>query len=1136
MEDLPDDLPALDGRSTVWSTANAPHDIAQWPQPDKFFVRGSHLLKVWSINPNDIPYQLVPSGSTEAGYYPVNNTGEQESRNLIMKTHNLCPQFTAESTFPHKHFVAKSDEKYLDEEQLKIAYNKHTNLKSSDPNFMEKKASIQAEIEMLTQLVKEHRNPQVQMKTRGKKVSNIKISNEHKTNKRKSSKNTDIDGKGSPGEPSFPKLSDSRVLDWLIGDFIAMFNSATDLEVMLQPFSKKHVDSRLDIIKAPMFPKKNKKFTHGGNVCLYCAKCWNNKIEAPVCFLSINLKDTDDQEATRPLPKKSNNFENMMKKPSKKKNPIYVEQYIAKSGNKMQKEIGPKNYQKKYPTDPHQTMHPKQNPGYGPAIVDPPDYYSASIQGNGPSNMFADEIGPPKSHWTNELMQRSDKYSHISIKVSHLYYHSCSCTKATEPEHLSNLRNGEFVGLHHNFDFVVGPTMDLAYQRIEQVPPHSVILREDTSAEDAEIITETYHGIQIGPLINHADLDNIPDQVKQNDIAHGEFMQKHLNISIGTAVEDYWTDRCYTPGPFHDTELPIGRFHWFVSNARRHYITVCKYGAPSDMCPYLFNWDLYKMQCIDINQANRDFGGYWIRDKKRHIYMNAVSIICGGQELQTNNKQVRHQVKHCDNTYDDEEDDEEETHNTNIQDDIEDEYEDDSDDDQDDALNDASETKEWNPQWFPPSSCMAPFTSRSLMKYPDSGPPLPHDYHRGNMVQFGGKVWHGGKTTRAKERRWNLGWHYHMDSKHKKRKDRRLDTRSTIELPNIPTVDMLKNEPHMKNIHDFITRLTAALQDSCMYLMSDQYMQQLGSTFYNQKDNKSKYQDAANVAYALYLVSRLGKMIDTRLLLPGKYKFPINTEDGYKYPIDEPQDCTPTKSPTLNQLFRKKKGKKNKEETKEQFESRLKAWKEDPHAWRAAPPNSIQVLYKKFTEEGSLNRDPIIENQNIWRNVFDRFTSGQVYGNLILANHPKQALPPILAPDSLTLPYQPMHTNNSQHDPPPTKRRREQQEEEEKQEMQNDPPPKKKRRKQPVASARRNDMDPSDISENDNEEEEEEQEIEEEEDNHTNHDHDSNDDGEEQLQVPENPDPHGFFQHDSEDHSEDGNDGNSSSESWDSDN
>jgi len=676
-----DEMPGLTGRGIFWSTEEEPDDIDDWALSDKtkYFQSPSHYLKLWSFDPNTIPSFLIPPDSLKAGLYPIGDDGQKKARGMIMSIHNDCPQWLSLSIFPNTFCVSKADEKSLMKFYLDILKNQQNN------KFKRQKKEVPP---ALTNLINQ---------------LEIKI--------KKLEENDDPDN-FILNIPAGYKIEDVRVLDWLIDDFIEMFQAATSLVLMRQPFEKKpHADAGFGKIT---FGKKQDIMKHGKSICFYCKKCWERHEEAPVCFIQINTKDTGNStHSVAPLVDKNN--------------PEYMEQKIAPRQEEVdvQQRIGPFEHQQKVPSN---TGNLSQLEGHHPAQVPLPNYHSGKI----PNDLPRNNVGPLNSCRTNELMPRLSGYEHISMKVTHLFYHSCCCddsSRDTAP--LVQLKNNYIVDLPYNFEFVVGPTMDHVYNKINKVPFHSVTLLNNTPEEDKQNVMEIYNNVEKGPLIEEESLSNKSEEVQRHDDLHEDLFTKHGFITNGNT--DPLTDSVCTLGPFHDSEAKIGRFHWFVSNARRHYITVCKYGAPKEMCPFVFNLDLYRMQCNHEDRTIVPFGGYWIKNDACHIYMNDVSIIFGGQELKANSSEVKHVIRHREN-----------------------------DNDEDD-----NENQQASRNQFPPSSCMAPFFSRSLMEHSKTKPPVPHDITRGHMVQFNNKLKHGDQTLRANERKWGLGWYYHLDSKHK---------------------------------------------------------------------------------------------------------------------------------------------------------------------------------------------------------------------------------------------------------------------------------------------------------------------------------------------------------------------------------
>ena len=389
-----EDLPELTGRRCLWSTRDIPTDIEQWPNIGRSFKAGSHFLKVWSFSPNHIPLDVIPVVCIDSGHYSIHSRGEEERRNQLMKDHNKCPQWLAVSVFPNKFYVCVADEKHLQKKLLSNLKGKKGNLERSGESPPE---DLLNDIIKLEGSQKELSNPEMQMKRR----------NQEKPMKKRHPKKKD------DSDADDPKLSDVKVIEWLINDFINMFEDATSLLLKMAPFEGSHVDSRLDEEDTPKFPRKSKALGHGKSVCLYCAKCWKLKKEVPVCFLQINTEDSDDQTDGDLLAKKGKGFEGFEKDPIKsdkkeeEKESLFVDQKVAAGPSRNG--IGPLMKQQRCKPDPWEGFHPPQREGFGPYIANRPDYY----HGRGPADLHPDEIGQEKECWKNELMPR-EKSTHIS--------------------------------------------------------------------------------------------------------------------------------------------------------------------------------------------------------------------------------------------------------------------------------------------------------------------------------------------------------------------------------------------------------------------------------------------------------------------------------------------------------------------------------------------------------------------------------------------------------------------------------------------------------------------------------------------------------------------------------------------------
>jgi acetyltransferase-like isoleucine patch superfamily enzyme len=426
-------------------------------------------------------------------------------------------------------------------------------------------------------------------------------------------------------------------------------------------------------------------------------------------------------------------------------------------------------------------------------------------------------------------MPRSRKYSHISLSVTHLYYHSCHCNSNGESPYLTDLKSTRIVQMDINFDFVEGPTMDKVYAMLETVPKHHVCLSKDTDPVDAVAIEKEYEGQQQGPLLHEGEI--VPRRIQKLDVAHNKFMNNHLAISVDNCNEDKWTDRHYTVGPFHSSEFEMGRMHFLTSNARRLYTSVVQYGSERDCSPFTFNHPLYEYVLTEARVSD-SFGHYFVVNKDCHIYMSSVAVIFGGQEKHVDNVLIRHQVKYKDNVYD--------------------------------------EDEEWDWNKFPPSSGLAPFTQRSIVSYYDDHTPTIEETVRGSQLNWNGNKWHGGTTTRAKSRGWLVGKHYHrdLDTTLQQRNTRKVEVGTSLYMPGeLSTVQDLKNEPLLTNMEAYMNGLFERVEEGVMYLLSDANVKKLGVDFCNGK-NKEELEAACRFVFFLYRVSRLGKMVDSRMLPP----------------------------------------------------------------------------------------------------------------------------------------------------------------------------------------------------------------------------------------------------------------------------
>jgi hypothetical protein len=945
------------GAQSIWSNSEKPDDLSKWPRPASYFTKASHLLKLWSFNPNFIPHFLVPEGSHEAGFYPLNKSGEKGQfymRNNIMKKHNDNPSFLAYSTFPNKLFVSKADETKLDALLNKKIQNKINNNKkkfNSGLNTMKETKQLTA-----TNMLQEAPNTQHTMEKEPQNNSDKPTD----PSPHKKMKTSQAQLKDPPAPPN--KLKNEDVVDWLAKDFIDMFLQATGLKLKMVPFQKEHIDPRLGAgnTKVPLFPNKRNVFKQGGKICLYCEKCWDRELENPVCFLSINLKDNDDLSLETPEPKHKGDDVSSQKQPSQhpRVKAMYCQQFTEEGNmnnkvfqgvfqqswksNNDQLEIQPTNYQQDFPDDPFRTGQPKQKKNYGPAVVERPNYLEGEgVVGRSPENLTADDVGSENDCWDNELMQRSTKYSHISLTVSELYYHSLHCEQHSNTSHLQSLKKGEFVDISYNPEFVLGPTYDQAYNVIQKVPLSSVTLQDSTTEEDATKLREIYKNVDPPLLEVNAEgkVEKSEEQLKR-DTLHDKFTQTHYLISVDKKEENIYNDRTYSPGPYHENEFPVGRFYQFVSNARFNYNMVLQFGSERDCSPFLFNHHLYAYLLLDApsnsvqlqkGQPSAPFAHYWIRNPHYHIYLSSVSLIFGGNEKLVSSSLIKHQTKHRDCVY---------TFPSN------------------------STSHTWDSDDFPPSSGLLPFTTRKLISYDThKNDATTLTINRGTVTTFNGEVWHGGATYRGIERGWYPGLHIHFDSTKAQRTGRQLEVASSLDLPQtIPGLSQLRNENDLSSIHHYLTDLTRYLQDACLYITSDDFMQLVGENFYKNY-KKEDFQHAANIVYALYLVSRLGKMLDTRLLPPQPQQpQPQPQSETHPQHSEHSVDCS----------------------------------------------NTVQWLYQNFTNKGTLHpaTGSILENQQIWNQVFDNQLNQTKHkefldGNTLLYTNISEALPTMLAPPTL---------------------------------------------------------------------------------------------------------------------------------------
>ena len=645
--------------NSVFSTH--PEDFTGWVppiNPPALCLKSSHFCKCWGFDPDKVSHYLINPDCQEAGDYPIasNKDTQMKKRSGYLHHHNRAPQFLAKSTFPAPYYVARCDE---------------ASVQGGDCNTKE----------------------------------------------------------------------DHKVITWLVDDFIVMFFTATGLTLYWPKDGEDRVDreiieKRLEVSDDPPVKHPKRKFKHGDSYCLYCHDCWKAGRESPVCFVQVQIEGdkkksesnegdakegteqpenvvddeeeqavTEDQvpELVQPVPENDDDDDDFQ-------TDGYVKQDLAPPSKALKdqilKNLLPKAPQLVFPTKSVRQL----GSVHGPATGSLPDYHKSPLEF--PDYEYPEGLDEydflPEHRRENELMVRSERYSHISLKVTHLYYHSHHCCSKEDNDLLPALKNNEMQCVNYNFDFVHGPILDQPYEQLNSIPLHTVLLGEQTKTEDIPGIMDAYELEPVGKL--YSDPTGIPVNAKNENKRHDNFLKKQQVIEDSDERASN-TDRSYTLGPFHKDEgFNIGKNQWLVSNARRLYVTVALLGAVEECAPFIFNRDLYVYKCVYQKRIGL-FNNLWLNNKKHHILLDSVALIFGGNEKLADSAIPKNQQVHCDN-----------------------------------SLKDGSS---WEPGMFPGSPGLAPYQRRILVHHPEDNLPVNCVCDRGQMLLFNGDVPHCGKTHRG---------------------------------------------------------------------------------------------------------------------------------------------------------------------------------------------------------------------------------------------------------------------------------------------------------------------------------------------------------------------------------------------------